>query len=281
MIRRRRQLASTAPPALRAYCTTNARGEVVAADAALTTLRPASEDVSAPWTITEVLESPGLVPQIAEVAAGRQSRDVEAVLHSRHEAPQPVAVRLTPLHTPAGAPLVLVAIESPWGHASSTPAGAYLRDAVTGLPDRRAVAERGAAWRAAAAPAVPRFALLFLDLDDFKRINDSHGHAVGDAVLEAVASRWLHCIREGDLLARYGGDEFVLLIRDTSDPQEVEPVIERLRAAAAAPIVAGELTLQVSATVGWAAPRDPHWTIEALTAAADRDMYDRKARVLR
>lgn len=150
------------------------------------------------------------------------------------------------------------------------------RDALTGLPDRRALAERAEAWRRAAAPSIPRFAALFLDLDQFKPINDAYGHAVGDAVLQQLATRWLGCLRDGDLVARYGGDEFVLLVQDVVEDGDVEVVMHRVIEATRQPVAVGELTLSVSATVGWAKPEHESWTIEDVIAAADRDMYARR-----
>ncbi len=189
--------------------------------------------------------------------------------------PGHATVRLDRLDGAAGS-FVLVTLQR---HAHSHESLA--RDALTNLPDRRAVAARAAAWRRDAAPTTPRFAVLFLDLDDFKQVNDRHGHAVGDAVLKALAERWVDCVRDGDLVARYGGDEFVVLVQGATTPEEIEPVVRRLENAARQPVNVGDLSLQVSGTVGWSTPVDADWTIDALVAAADRDMYARKGRVIR
>jgi diguanylate cyclase (GGDEF)-like protein len=179
-----------------------------------------------------------------------------------------VGVRMSRLDGPEGPLLLITFSES----RSDQP---MPLDPLTLLPDRRAIAERAEAWRRTAGSAA-RFAVLFLDLDNFKGINDRHGHAVGDAVLAALAARWLDCVREDDLVSRYGGDEFVLLLRDAVSVAEVEPVIGRLEKATAEPVVVGGLMLSVAATIGWATPASADWTVEALVVAADRDMYARK-----
>jgi diguanylate cyclase (GGDEF)-like protein len=182
-------------------------------------------------------------------------------------------VQLNRLDGPSG-PLVLITVRQPEA------LDATVHDALTQLPDRRALTSRAEAWRRAGAPAGARYAVLFLDLDDFKVVNDRHGHAIGDAVLQTLAGRWQQCIRDGDLLVRYGGDEFVLLLQNATTAAEVQPVIRRLRDATSAPIAINDLTLNVSATVGWASSVDFDGALDATIAAADRDMYAGKRRVI-
>ncbi len=93
-------------------------------------------------------------------------------------------------------------------------------------------------------------AVVYLDLDGFKEINDLYGHDTGDKVLMAVAVNMKHILREGDTLSRLGGDEFVAVLQDLSTIDVSVPTIERLLNAAAQPIQIGELVLQVSASLG-------------------------------
>ena len=208
------------------------------------------------------------------VIAGSPFAVVESRLRTPVAAGAAVCVHLRRLEGASG-PLALIEIHA-IGVAQNVTA-AHALDAVTALPDRRALADRIQSWNHESGGATP-FAVLFLDLDDFKHVNDVHGHPTGDVVLRELAARWSGCIRDGDLVARYGGDEFVVLVQGVTDRAEVEPVIRRLRDATQRPVDLGELQLHVHATVGAALPPGDGTTLEELIAAADRDMYARKRR---
>ncbi|MGI9457128.1 MAG: GGDEF domain-containing protein [Aeoliella sp.] len=150
------------------------------------------------------------------------------------------------------------------------------RDALTGLPDRSALAAQYQRWQQAAGANSPAFAVLFMDLDRFKSINDRHGHAVGDRVLVELANRWQGCVREADLVARYGGDEFVVLLAGITSHAEVAPVITRLSAAASRPIVVEQDEFHVGVTIGVAIADSETSSLQQLLTRADRNMYDVK-----
>ncbi len=120
-------------------------------------------------------------------------------------------------------------------------------------------------------------ALVFLDLDDFKMINDRFGHDVGDEVLVAVGRRIQGAVRSSDIVARLGGDEFVVAHAASDDPGEIEMVISRIRKTLTAPYQVRGQTLAVSASIGWVAADPRHEDPTTLLVRADREMYRRKS----
>ena len=146
-------------------------------------------------------------------------------------------------------------------------------DPLTGLLNRAAFSERLAAATASADPAAPP-AVLFVDVDDFKGVNDSLGHAVGDDLLVAVAGLLTGDGRADDVVARLGGDEFAILLAEADD-ERLRDVAGRLLTSLRAPVVLGGTTLSVTASVGGAlcAPGD---TAETLLHRADTAMYEAK-----
>jgi diguanylate cyclase (GGDEF)-like protein len=155
---------------------------------------------------------------------------------------------------------------------------ATARDPLTGLPQRNAIQLQLDAWRDADEHSA--FTVLFLDLDEFKAINDTYGHAAGDRVLRSLARRWKRCLRETDLAVRYGGDEFIVLLKDVACEADAEPIIARLLKATRRPIRCGELRLRVDASIGMATG-ESGTDVAHLIDAADRDMYLRKRQVAR
>ena len=121
-----------------------------------------------------------------------------------------------------------------------------------------------------------RLALLFLDLDHFKPINDSLGHALGDEVLKTVAQRLSSAVREADTVSRYGGDEFLILLSEVSQPSDAELIAGKLIAAIAEPCRVGGHVLQLSASIGISLYPDDGEDIDLLIRKADNAMYRAK-----
>jgi len=149
---------------------------------------------------------------------------------------------------------------------------AATHDGLTELPNRAALVERLDELLARA--AVGQVSVLFIDLDNFKLVNDSLGHGVGDELLRQVATRLRHVMRDTDRLARLGGDEFVVLVDGGVDPAVVA---ERLRKAVQRPMVIGEHELVVTASIGFAVNSASDLTADELLRDADAAMYRAKA----
>ena len=149
-----------------------------------------------------------------------------------------------------------------------------LHDALTGLPNRQLLGDRLLQAEARARRHGGTVAVLFVDLDHFKLINDVAGHTVGDGVLVEVASRITAAVRADDTVARFGGDEFVVVCADTS-VGTVSATAERVLAALREPIEVGEHRLHVGASIGIALA--PPSDIETILSSADAAMYDAKA----
>lgn len=149
-------------------------------------------------------------------------------------------------------------------------------DSLTLLPNRILLQDRTEQALAQAARGGGQAALLFLDLDGFKEINDQLGHLMGDHVLEAVAARLCRCVRESDTVARLGGDEFVILLPSVKSARDAEKLSDKLLKVLSEPMVFGEIETRVGVSVGIALyPRDGI-KCETLLAAADAAMYRAK-----
>lgn len=150
-------------------------------------------------------------------------------------------------------------------------------DPLTGLPNRTAFDERAQALVAQAQRTRDTLAVLFVDLDHFKRVNDSLGHAVGDTLLCTVAQRITATLRGADLVARFGGDEFVLLLAGNPSREAVQEVAGKLLAAIGAPLAVEGVSISVTPTVGVALYPEHGATPAELVKHADTAMYQAKA----
>jgi diguanylate cyclase (GGDEF)-like protein/PAS domain S-box-containing protein len=155
---------------------------------------------------------------------------------------------------------------------------AALYDPLTGLPNRVLFADRLARALRAQQRHSFRVGVVYLDLDEFKAINDEHGHRVGDAVLQEVGRRLSGAVRPGDTAARLSGDEFVILCETLADIRSGYDVAHRVAQALEPEITVHGVTVRVDASMGVALALDPLVSPDHLLAQADNDMYDDKRR---
>jgi diguanylate cyclase (GGDEF)-like protein len=151
-----------------------------------------------------------------------------------------------------------------------------LHDPLTKLPNRLLLMDRAHQAQARMHRSDGPIALLFIDLDRLKAINDNLGHAVGDQVLISVADRLEQTLRESDTVARLGGDEFVILAEDLDSDLEALAVAERVLYALEEPFQLGSIEVAMSASVGVSVSRDPGVDAEDLLRQADVAMYRAK-----
>lgn len=149
-------------------------------------------------------------------------------------------------------------------------------DLVTGLPNRALFEERLGAAADRVAAGEGELAVLFIDLDDFKAVNDAFGHLGGDRLLRTVAERLRASVRTGDTVARYGGDEFAVLIEEIAVAPEVEAAAGRIAAHLRRPIALDPASIALSASVGIAIRRPGQREREAIMREADAAMYRAK-----
>ena len=151
-------------------------------------------------------------------------------------------------------------------------------DLLTGLPNRALLLDRLEFILATARRRGGQAAILFIDLDNFKTVNDSLGHAAGDALLKIIAARIPNALREVDVVSRHGGDEFLVVLPDLEDDEGPVPVAEKLLATIAEPMELEGQSISVSPSIGIAVfPRDGE-TPDALIKNADAAMYLAKER---
>ena len=150
-------------------------------------------------------------------------------------------------------------------------------DPLTNLPNRILLADRMRQGITQVRRRNKSLAVIFLDLDGFKAINDKNGHEAGDRLLMAIASRMVQTLREGDTFARIGGDEFVAVLLDLDTENTALPLLKRLLAAAFEPVQFGDISLQVSASLGVAFyPQEEDVDADLLLRQADQAMYQAK-----
>ena len=155
-------------------------------------------------------------------------------------------------------------------------------DPLTGLPNRRLLLDRLKKAMASSTRSERHGALLFIDLDNFKTLNDTRGHDIGDLLLQQVAQRLTSCVREGDTVARLGGDEFVLMLEDLSEDSQsaatqTETVGEKVLGTLNLTYQLGDYEYQNTPSIGVTLFKDRHDSIDELLRRADLAMYQAKA----
>lgn len=151
-------------------------------------------------------------------------------------------------------------------------------DELTGLPNRRLLRDRFEQAALRASRRQGKMAVLFIDLDGFKLMNDGFGHDVGDDVLRLVAARLTAGVRNSDTVCRYGGDEFVVLLMEVGVQQSALAAAAKVRALLAKPYPLDEQVVRMSASVGLAVYPDDGGCFSDLIARADMNMYADKTR---
>ncbi|KAF0164539.1 MAG: diguanylate cyclase/phosphodiesterase with PAS/PAC sensor(s) [Rhodocyclaceae bacterium] len=149
-------------------------------------------------------------------------------------------------------------------------------DPLTGLPNRMLLADRMKVALATAARSGEKLAVCYLDIDGFKPVNDTWGHATGDRLLQEVAGRMRDTVRGGDTVARLGGDEFVLLLANTTDLEQCEASLARILQSVTQPILIDGASLTITASVGITLFPDDKADADTLLRHADQAMYAAK-----
>ena len=210
---------------------------------------------------------------------GHVSRLDQTFIFPKSGAQLPVSLTLSPIRNTAGVVTGVAAIArdiSARVRAETDLAHQARHDYLTGLPNRLLLADRLDASIARAALSGLMTAVIYLDLDGFKLVNDTLGHEAGDGLLKQVTDRLGACIREPDTLARMGGDEFMLVINEIPDGQSALALAERLAAALRKPFSIAGRELYVSATMGIGMYPQDGTDVSTLRRNADAAMYQAK-----
>lgn len=149
-------------------------------------------------------------------------------------------------------------------------------DPMTGLPNRSLFYHRLREAMTHARQEGLRTTVIYVDMDNFKPVNDQHGHAVGDSLLQAVAGRLLNSVRTTDTVARLGGDEFAIILLGVGEPERIAQTVENIQSNVSQPIAFGDIVLNPSCSCGHAVFPIQGSNMDTLLHAADAHMYEAK-----
>ncbi|SDP72985.1 PAS domain S-box-containing protein/diguanylate cyclase (GGDEF) domain-containing protein [Rhodoferax sp. OV413] len=211
---------------------------------------------------------------------GESLNQVELVRQRRDGSVIHISLSTAPLLTTDGQPydyLFLVADITERKLAEQQIQFQAFHDALTGLPNRLLLQDRFEQAKAHASRANQRLMLLFLDLDNFKSINDTLGHDSGDAFLQQIATRLGACLRETDTISRLGGDEFLILLPDLAQVDDAAPLLAKLMEQMQLPFDAAGHEISTSVSMGVTIFPDDGTSFESLLKKADMAMYKAKS----
>jgi diguanylate cyclase (GGDEF)-like protein/PAS domain S-box-containing protein len=267
-----------------AVVSTNFRGHVTYLNKAAGQLTGFTQEAASGRPIGEVFRLVDAVSRrpvdcpVTESIIENQRRSVGAqcLLVRRDNSLVPVDVSATPIHDRVGgvAGAVLVAHDvTAARELSDRLARLALYDQLTGLPNRTLFADRLDRAIGLAKRSGDTFALLYIDLDNFKEVNDSLGHQAGDMLLQMAADRLLHCVRDSDTVSRQGGDEFLALLINCSDVTASILCAQKIVETLSAPYAIDGKNVRLSASVGIALYPSDATEARTLVRAADTAMY--------
>lgn len=237
----------------------------------ITYLNRAAEKMTG-WPCEEAAGRP-----LAEVFRERQPSNL--VLIRRDGGEIPIEFSVSPIHDPGGqvSGSVTVVRDVTAARAMALQiAHSAQHDGLTGLPNRILLNDRISQAIALAPRHSKKLAVLFLDLDGFKHINDSLGHQIGDKLLQSIAKRLVACLRVSDTISRQGGDEFVVLLSELDHSDEAAIMAKRILEAVAAAHSIGQHNLHVTASMGLSVYPDDGLDAETLIKNSDIAMYQAK-----
>ena len=255
---------------------------------AVTSWNPAAERIFG-WSAQEIIgqRMPAIGPDkeqefadlLRRVLSGETLMQMELTRPRRDGKPIHLSMTFSPMRDAQGAIagyLTIAADVTERKEAEKQVQFLAYHDALTGLPNRLLLQDRLDQAMAHAERTGTHVALMFLDLDNFKQINDTLGHACGDLLLKEVTARLQECVRDTDTISRQGGDEFVVVLRDLPDSQTAVPVLDKIMVQMQKPVRIEGSELTTSVSIGVALFPDDGRTFDTLLKKADMAMYRAK-----